>query len=154
MTSQRLRLVFVAVLTMAASACQSSPPSPEPTATPPAPSTPSTPPAASSSPPGAPSPSTAPAALTRVTDPSLVCMVNDQFMGKPQIPVDVGGKTYFGCCPMCKEKLEQQAAARTGTDLVTGEPVDKATAVIAQNADGSVLYFASETNFKAYASKL
>ena len=154
MTVQRLRLVFVALLTVAASACQSSsPPSPAPeqTATPPSPSTPTTPTVAASP---APAPAPAPATLARVSDPSLVCMVNDHFMGKPQIPVDVGGKTYFGCCPMCKEKLEQQAAARTGTDPVTGEPVDKATAVIAQNADGSVLYFASETNFKAYASKL
>ena len=149
MTTQPLRLVFAAVLTLAAAACQSSPPAqpaPEKTATP---STPAVSSAAPSTPPAA-----APAALTRVADPSLVCMVNDHFMGKPQIPVAVGGKTYFGCCPMCKEKLEQQLTARTGTDPVTGEPVDKATAVIAQNADGSVLYFASETNFKTYASKL
>ena len=37
------------------------------------------------------------AALTEVTDPSQVCMVNDQFMGRAQIPVSVGGKTYYGC---------------------------------------------------------
>ena len=81
-------------------------------------------------------------------------MVHDQFMGKPQIPVEVGGKTYFGCCAMCKEKLEQQLTARTSADPVTGEPVDKATAVIAQNADGRVLYFATEATFKTYASRL
>ena len=37
-------------------------------------------------------------------------MVNDQFMGRAQIAVVVEGKTYFGCCPACKEKLEMQAS--------------------------------------------
>jgi YHS domain-containing protein len=151
MTLPNLRLLVVATVTTAAlAACQPSPPASSPPdqaaphATPvpaaaPSSSTPAPPPAA---------------ALTRVADPSLVCMVNDQFMGKPQIPTEVGGKTYFGCCAMCKEKLEQQLAARTSTDPVTGEQVDKATAVIAQKPDGRVLYFASETNLKTYASKL
>lgn len=35
-----------------------------------------------------------------------------QFMGREQIPVSVGGKTYFGCCAMCKEKLEKNEAVR------------------------------------------
>jgi YHS domain-containing protein len=151
MTVQRLRLVLVAMLAVApVAACQSNT-SPSKAPEQAAPQPPPAPVAASSASTPSPQPT---AALTRVTDPSLVCMVNDQFMGKPQIPVAVGGKTYFGCCAMCKDKLEQQLTARTSTDPVTGEPVDKATAVIAQNAEGSVLYFASETNFKTYASKL
>ncbi len=81
--------------------------------------------------------------FTRV-DPSQVCMVNDQFMGKPQIPVAVGGKTYFGCCAMCKQKLEDQPAARTGIDPVSGEPVDKASAVIVRDETNKVFYFADE----------
>lgn len=88
--------------------------------------------------------------LKRVTDASQVCMVNDQFMGKPQIPVQVEGRTYYGCCPMCKDKLEQQQTIRTATDPVTGEQVDKASAVIGQDPAGKVLYFASEANFKRY----
>lgn len=88
--------------------------------------------------------------MTRVTDPSQVCMVNDQFMGKPQIAVEVGGRTYYGCCAMCKDKLNQQPAARTAQDPVTGESVDKASAVIIQDSSGKVMYFASEDTLRRY----
>ena len=93
----------------------------------------------------------APAALQVVADRSLVCMVNDQFMGRPQIPVDVGGKTYLGCCEACKSRLATDAAVRQAIDPVTQAPVDKATAVIGQRPDGSVLYFASEDSLRRYA---
>ena len=88
--------------------------------------------------------------MTRVTDPSQVCMVNDQFMGKPQIPVEVEGRTYYGCCAMCKDKLNQQPAARTALDPVTGESVDKAKAIIIQDPQGKVKYFASEDTLRRY----
>lgn len=91
-----------------------------------------------------------PAGMTRVADPSQVCMVNDQFMGKPQIPVEVEGKTYYGCCAMCKDKLNEQPAARMAQDPVTGESVDKAKAVIIQDASGKVKYFASEQTLSRY----
>ena len=91
-------------------------------------------------------------ALVRVEDSSLVCMVNDQFMGRPQIPVPVEGRTYYGCCDNCKAKLANDKTARTGTDPITGEPVDKATAVIGQEPSGKVLYFASEATFKKYSA--
>ena len=93
---------------------------------------------------------TLPAGMTRVSDPSQVCMVNDQFMGKPQIPVEVEGRTYYGCCAMCKDKLNQQPAARLAQDPVTGEAVDKAKAVIVQDAQGRVKYFASEATLARY----
>jgi YHS domain-containing protein len=89
-------------------------------------------------------------ALKRV-ESKLVCMVNNQYFGKDQIPVEVQGKTYYGCCEMCKERLAKDAAARTATDPLTGKPVDKATAVIAVQNDGKVLYFENETNFDQYA---
>lgn len=60
-----------------------------------------------------------------------VCMINNQVFEKDQIPVAVQGKTYYGCCEMCKERLAKDAEARTATDPVTGKKVDKATAVIA-----------------------
>lgn len=77
-------------------------------------------------------------------------MINDQFMGRAQIPVVVGGRTYYGCCPACKDKLENQPAARTALDPVTGEQVDKAGAVIVQDPAGKVLYFASEDTLRRY----
>ena len=91
-----------------------------------------------------------PGGMTRVTDPSQVCMVNDQFMGKPQIPVEVEGRTYYGCCPMCKDRLTKQPESRTALDPVTGEQVDKARAVMVQDASGKILYFASEDTLRRY----
>lgn len=79
-----------------------------------------------------------------------VCMVNNQIFEKDQIPIAVQGKTYYGCCEMCKERLAKDANARTATDPVTGQTVDKATAVIAARADGSVLYFESEKTLEKY----
>jgi YHS domain-containing protein len=81
-----------------------------------------------------------------------VCMVNNQVFEKDQIPVAVGGKTYYGCCEMCKERLAKDAAARTAVDPVTGKPVDKATAVIAAMPDGKVLYFESQETFEKYSA--
>lgn len=91
-----------------------------------------------------------PAGLSRVTDVSEVCMVNNQFMGRPQIPVEVDGKTYFGCCEMCRGRIANEPEVRTAQDPVTGEPVDKATAIIVQDAAGKLLYFASEDTLRRY----
>jgi YHS domain-containing protein len=82
-----------------------------------------------------------------------VCMVNNQVFEKDQIPVQVAGKTYYGCCEMCKERLAKDAEARTGVDPVTGKKVDKATAVIVAQTDGSVLYFESEKTLEQYQKK-
>lgn len=95
-------------------------------------------------------PAPAKPALSRVEDPSLVCMVNNQFMGRQQIPVAVEGKTYFGCCEMCKGRLASDPSARTAKDPVSGKLVDKASAVIAKRDNGQVLYFESEQNLERY----
>lgn len=102
--------------------------------------------------PSAPAPMapTAAASLTEVTDPSQVCMVNNQYMGRPQIPTTVEGKTYYGCCPMCKGRLEKEASARTAKDPVSGRDVDKAVAVIGKQENGDVLYFESRQTLAAY----
>jgi len=92
--------------------------------------------------------------LTRVEDVSLVCMVTNQFMGKTQIPVAVQGKTYFGCCEMCKERLARDATARVAKDPVSGKEVDKASAVIAKREDGQVLYFQSVENLQRYRAAM
>ena len=89
-------------------------------------------------------------ALTRVEDPSTVCMVNNQYMRKPQIPVRIEGRTYYGCCEMCKGRLEHDQTARFSTDPVSGRHVDKATAVIARDGANRVLYFESEANLRQY----
>ena len=90
--------------------------------------------------------------LERV-QPKRVCMVNNTLFPKDQIPVAVDGKTYFGCCEMCKGRLAQDAAIRGATDPVSGKPVDKAKAVIGAKPDGKVLYFESEKTFTAYRKR-
>ncbi len=87
-----------------------------------------------------------------VEERHLVCMVNDQLMGVQQIPVQVGELTYFGCCPNCKERLENDPKARNAVDPVSGASVDKALAVIGAKPDGRILYFETEANLKAYGA--
>jgi YHS domain-containing protein len=87
--------------------------------------------------------------LTKV-EPKTVCMINEHAMGKDQIPVEVDGKTYYGCCEMCKKALSTDASKRAATDPVTGKQVDKATAVIASQEDGRVFYFESDETLAKY----
>ena len=63
-------------------------------------------------------------------EPKMVCMVNDTLFPREQIPVEVDGKTYFGCCEMCKGRLASDASLRSAKDPVSGVSVDKALAVI------------------------
>jgi YHS domain-containing protein len=88
--------------------------------------------------------------LTLVSERTKVCMVNDQFFSRAQIPVEVDGKTYFGCCEMCKGRLASDPSVRSGKDPVSGKLVDKATALIGATPNGGVLYFENQENFDRY----
>ena len=79
-----------------------------------------------------------------------VCMVNDTIMDKIQIPVEVGGKTYYGCCMGCVEGLKSDASLRTAKDPVTGKSVDKSKAIIGVGKSGAALYFESQQTFNTY----
>lgn len=79
-----------------------------------------------------------------------VCMVTDQLFVKDQIPVELEGKTYYGCCEMCKGKLKNNPDSRVAIDPVSGNQVDKAQAVIGAAPDGSVYYFESEENLTKF----
>ncbi|MEQ8554096.1 MAG: hypothetical protein RIC06_09465 [Cyclobacteriaceae bacterium] len=92
-----------------------------------------------------------PAEVHQPVDPSLVCMVNDAYMGKPQIPVPVNGKTYYGCCQGCVDKLNNLESARIAIDPFSGNPVDKSEAyIVLMNPQGAVAYFESEANYNAF----
>jgi YHS domain-containing protein len=86
----------------------------------------------------------------KVVEAKKVCMVNNTLFDKDQIPVKVAGKTYYGCCEMCKGKLENDASQREAIDPVTNKKVDKASAVIAAKEDGTILYFESQKTLKRY----
>jgi YHS domain-containing protein len=88
-------------------------------------------------------------ALTKV-DSKYVCMMTNQLFVKEQIPVEVEGKTYYGCCEMCKAKIKNDPESREATDPVSGNKVDKAESVIGASADGSVFYFESEENLEMF----
>jgi len=92
------------------------------------------------------------AKVTRVEEAKKVCMVNNRLFDKDQVPVEIDGKTYYGCCEMCKQALKDKAELRSAVDPVSGKAVDKATAVIGARADGTVLYFENADNLKAFAS--
>ena len=83
-------------------------------------------------------------------DSNHVCMITDQEFAREQIPVEVEGKTYYGCCEMCKAKLNNNPESRVATDPVSGNKVDKAEAVIGAAPNGKVFYFESEENLVLY----
>ena len=90
-----------------------------------------------------------PGQLTEV-DSKYVCMVTDKLFDKEQIPVEVEGKTYYGCCEMCKGKLQSDVSVREAADPVSGNTVDKSTAVIGATSSGDILYFENEETLQAY----
>ena len=83
---------------------------------------------------------------------SLVCFVNNKFMGIDQIPVEVEGKTYYGCCPDCVGKIKNLREVRYAFDPHTGKEVDKALAYIVLSPSGNndILYFESEISYKKH----
>src|SRR3989337_1550645 len=54
-----------------------------------------------------------------------VCMINNRVMAEQQIPVEIGDKTYYGCCAGCANKLKNEEGARFSKDPLTGNKVDK-----------------------------
>ena len=83
-----------------------------------------------------------------------VCMMNDKRFAEPQIPVEVEGRTYYGCCAMCKQRLTNDPTARAAVDPVSSARVDKATAVIGAAPDGRVFYFENSANLETFSAKL
>lgn len=79
-----------------------------------------------------------------------VCMINNQRFNKEQIPIAVGNRTYYGCCQMCKDKLRNDPRSRAAIDPVSKKRVDKATAIIGVDADGSAYYFENAENLKQF----
>lgn len=79
-----------------------------------------------------------------------VCMMNNAVFDKEQMAIEVEGKTYYGCCEMCKGKLQSDASARQAVDPVSGKTVDKADAVIGEY-QGVVYYFENQANFEKFA---
>ncbi|MDH2207576.1 MULTISPECIES: hypothetical protein [Empedobacter] len=81
-----------------------------------------------------------------------VCMVNNAYMGKDQFEVPYDGKTYYGCCNMCVERIPNDETARKATDPFTGKKIDKANAyIVLKDQQGNVDYFENEENYKKFS---
>lgn len=92
------------------------------------------------------------AATGNVDKKEYVCMMQDMVLGKAGIPIQFEGKTYYGCCEMCKEKIKKEPQKYTkSVDPVSGKAVDKASAFI-YGLEGSAYYFESESSRKAFAA--
>lgn len=91
-------------------------------------------------------------AWLKPTEAQYVCMMNNKVFDKPQIAIEVEGKTYYGCCPMCADKLKNDVSLLTATDPVSGKTVDKASAVIGADTQGMTYYFESKENLDKFAS--
>lgn len=82
---------------------------------------------------------------------NLVCMVNDAYMGKAQIEVPFEGKTYYGCCNMCKERIPKEEKVRFATDPYSLKNISKADAYIVLIGDNDeVAYFESKANYQQF----
>ncbi len=89
-----------------------------------------------------------------VPERSKVCMMQDTVMAVPAIPLASGGKTYYGCCEMCKAKIAAEPERYTrARDPLTGAAVDKATAALL-SVNGRVLYFESDATRDRFVEKL
>lgn len=87
-------------------------------------------------------------AKNEVLEHSLICMVNNSYKGRVMIPVFIGKKTYYGCCPSCELKLKNRPDLYFAKDPLTGETVDKANAIITLDPKRfpRILYFNSLLN--------
>lgn len=86
----------------------------------------------------------------RVSDRSTVCMVTDKVFERPQLPVVVGERTYYGCCAGCVGRLNGDRRARVARDPVTGREVDKSEAVILRGSEDQALYFENKESARRY----
>jgi YHS domain-containing protein len=88
--------------------------------------------------------------LTRVEDHKKICMLTNRAYDKDLIPIEVEGRTYYGCCNMCKTMLAKDPTQREAIDLISKKSVDKSLAVIGVSSNGAVAYFENEKNLEAY----
>ena len=87
-----------------------------------------------------------------VQDRTKVCMMQDSVMAEPGVPIEHGGKTYFGCCPMCGDAIKKDPERHTkSVDPVSGTSVDKADAHI-YSFQERAFYFESEETRSRFAS--
>ena len=86
--------------------------------------------------------------LTQI-ESKYVCMMNQNVYVKEQILVEVNGLNYYGCCQGCVNALMNDPTIRVAIDPVSGNQVDKATAIIGEY-QGKAYYFESLENLESF----
>ncbi|WP_421773833.1 hypothetical protein [Gracilimonas sp.] len=86
----------------------------------------------------------------KLVEVRFVCLMTDRSFDEEQIPVNIDGIIYYGCCNNCVKNLKEQEENRYAVDPVSKKRINKATAVIGASADNSVYYFESEENLKRF----
>jgi len=79
-----------------------------------------------------------------------ICMITNKVFDSKQIEVPVAGRTYYGCCQMCVETLNGEAESRYAVDPVSRMRVNKADAILGAGLNGTVHYFESVENLRAF----
>lgn len=92
--------------------------------------------------------------VNRIEDPRLVCMTTDRYVGSPQTPVTVDGKTYYGCGATGVEQLKSERPLRFAKDPYFATEVDKASSILMKDATDRVFYFESEESVRSFAATL
>lgn len=89
----------------------------------------------------------------KIIDPSHTCMGSNMAQAKPQNYAYIENKRYYGCTSMCIANLKEVPGFRYGLDPVSGKRVDKATALIARQSHGGLLYFEGENTYDEYKKR-
>jgi len=83
-------------------------------------------------------------------DSKYVCMITKKHFTSEQTSVNVEGRTYYACCEMCKTQLTEDPSTRTDVDPVSGNKVDKATAVVGVDKAGNAYFFENVQNLERF----
>jgi YHS domain-containing protein len=83
-------------------------------------------------------------------DARYVCMITKKHFTSEQMAVNVEGRTYYACCDMCKTELRDEPSSRTDIDPVSGNKVDKASAVVGVDNAGNVYFFENVENLTQF----
>lgn len=95
----------------------------------------------------------APDGEVTLVEARFVCMITNKVFAEEQIRIPLNGKVYYGCCEMCVAKINEREESRYAADPVTGDPVNKADAVIGADQNGKVFYFESTQTLNAFNAK-
>ena len=74
-----------------------------------------------------------------------ICFISGKRFERTLESVTIEGKSYYYCTSHCLETLKDDPASRSAVDPVSGNRVDKATAVLGQDRHGNVYFFERDT---------